>query len=174
MSIGLLIIRIVVGATVAAHGAQKLFGAFGGHGIDGTAGFLDRLGFSKPRPYAYLLGLSELIGGLSLAAGLLTPIGSAALMGTMTAAALVVHAPNGFFATDDGYELPAIIGAGAAGIAFTGPGAWSVDHAMGWNLAGTAWGLAALGLAVAAVTVVLALRALGQRISPSAQRPALG
>lgn len=173
MSIGLLIIRVAVGATLAAHGAQKLFGLFRGHGIDGTAGFLRQLGFRAPRPYAYLLGTAELIGGALLAAGLLTPIGAAAITGTMIGAAVLVHSGNGFFAADNGYELPFVLGAAATAVAFTGPGRWSLDHALGWQLAGTAWGVAALAVAAGALAVVLGLRGVELRSPRSTRRPVL-
>lgn len=158
MSIGLLLIRLTIGATLAAHGAQKLFGVFGGHGIDGTAGFVQSLGFRNPKPWVYLLGASELAGGAFVAAGFLTPFGAAAIVGAMAAASIIVHGSNGFFASENGYEFPLALGATAAGIAFTGPGRWSLDHALDWHLNGTGWGLFALLLGTTAAGTVYASR----------------
>src|SRR5207244_8770188 len=90
MSAGILLLRLAVGPTVAAHGAQKLFGAFGGHGLEGTAQFLESLGFRPGRLHAWALGAGELVGGIMLATGLLTPLGAAAVIGVMAVAALVV------------------------------------------------------------------------------------
>jgi hypothetical protein len=81
MDIGILILRVLVGLTVAAHGAQKLFGIFGGHGLSGTSEFLESLGFRPGRFHAYLLGIAELAGGTLLAIGLFTPVAAAAIIG---------------------------------------------------------------------------------------------
>src|SRR5438876_11448049 len=98
MSIGLLILRLVVGLSLAAHGAQKLFGWFGGHGIAGTGQFLEQLGFRPGRPHAVQAGLAELVGGLFLATGFLTPAAAAAVVAVMVVAAVSVHVKKGFFA----------------------------------------------------------------------------
>src|SRR5439155_1943196 len=98
MSIGLLILRLVVGLTLAAHGAQKLFGWFGGYGLAGTGQFLEQLGFRPGRIQAAQAGLAEFVGGLLLAAGFLTPVGAAAVAAVMLVASVSVHLKNGFFA----------------------------------------------------------------------------
>lgn len=163
MNIAMLVLRVGVGLAVAAHGAQKVFGLFDGQGIAGTAGFLETLGFRPGRPHAWLLGLSELLGGLALAAGLVTPMAAAAVAGVMLAAVTAVHRPNGFFAQAGGYEYPLVLAAAADSIAFAGPGRYSLDRLAGWHLAGTWWGVATATLAVAACAAVLAGRALSAR-----------
>ena len=165
MDIGLLLIRLAAGLTIAAHGAQKLWGTFGGPGLKGTAGFVESLGFKPGRPYAWALGVAEAASGLALAAGFLTPFGAMAMIAVMVVAILAVHAEKGFFAADGGYELPLLIAVAAAGVAFTGPGAYSLDAALDWSLGGTAWGWAALVVGSLASAAVLVARELGQRRS---------
>lgn len=144
MSIGLLIVRLVVGLTLAAHGAQKLFGWFGGGGIAGTGAGLERLGFRPGRAQAALAGVVEVGGGLFVAAGLLTPASAAAVVAVMIVAAVSAHLRNGFFAQNGGFEYAFVLGAVALALAFTGPGSLSVDHALGVSWSGLSWGLAAL------------------------------
>jgi putative oxidoreductase len=144
MSIGLLILRLVVGLTLAAHGAQKLLGWFGGYGIAGTGQFMEQLGFRPGRLHAAQAGLAELLGGLFLAAGFLTPAAVAALVAVMWVAAVSVHVKKGFFAHNGGYEYTLVLGGAALGLAFTGPGALSLDQALGISLSGETWGLVAL------------------------------
>ena len=158
MEIGLLLIRLVVGGTLAAHGAQKLFGWFGGFGIAGTGGWLESMGFRPGKLQAGISGLSELGGGLLLAAGLLTPLGAAAIAGVMLVAVASVHLDKGFFNGAGGYEFNAVLAATALALAFTGPGELSLDHALGLNLDGTAYGLAATLAAAAIGGFVLATR----------------
>jgi len=159
MHVGLLLLRLVVGAVMAAHGGQKLFGWFGGPGLQRTGGFMESLGFRPGPPHAALLGCTELGSGVLLAAGLLTPLGAAAVVGVMVAAVATVHWPNGFFAGDGGYEFNLVLGAAALLVAFTGPGDWSVDHVVGWSMRGWTWGLAALALgAISGLTIVVTRR----------------
>src|SRR5216117_1332974 len=99
MAIGLLILRLAVGLTLAAHGAQKLFGWFGGHGLSGTGQFMEMIGFAHGRRKAFMAGLSETAGGLLLALGLVTPLASALLIAVMLVAIVSVHLKNGFFAS---------------------------------------------------------------------------
>ncbi|TMA84443.1 MAG: DoxX family protein [Deltaproteobacteria bacterium] len=102
MNIGLLIIRLIVGLTLVAHGAQKLFGRLGGGGLAGTGEMLEKMGLRPGKPYALLAGLTEAGGGLMLAAGLLTPVASAAIIAVMAVAIEVAHASKGFFAHKGG------------------------------------------------------------------------
>jgi putative oxidoreductase len=158
MEAGLLLIRVVLGAIMAAHGAQKLFGWFGGHGLPGTASWLEAMGLKPARVHAAVNGLAEFGGGALLVLGLLTPLGAAAVAGVMFVAIVTVHWKNGFFNSSGGYEFNLLIVAAALGLAITGPGEISIDHLAGWNLAGPAWGLAALGVAAIAAGSVLAMR----------------
>ncbi|MEX0817781.1 MAG: DoxX family protein [Gaiellales bacterium] len=158
MEAGLLLIRVVLGGIMAAHGAQKLFGWFGGHGIPGTAGWLESMGLRPARLYAAVNGLAEFGGGALLVLGLLTPLGAAAVAGVMFVAIATVHWKNGFFNSSGGYEFNLLIVATAIGLAMTGPGTISIDHLAGWTLAGPEWGLAALGISAIAAGSVLAMR----------------
>jgi putative oxidoreductase len=123
---GLLALRLGVGGVLFAHGAQKLFGWFGGHGIKGEAGVFEQMGFRPARASAVAAGLGEAAGGSLIVLGLATPVAGSIAAGTMVAAASV-HTPSGFFAASGGYEYPALLGVSAAALSFTGPGDWSLD-----------------------------------------------
>ena len=141
MSIGLLVLRLIVGLSLAAHGAQKLFGWFGGYGLKGTGQFLEQLGFRPGRLQAALAGGTELVAGLLLAAGFLTPAAAAAIVAVMLVAAVSVHVKSGFFAHNGGYEYTLVLGGAALALAFTGPGAVSLDSALGLAWSGVRWGI---------------------------------
>ncbi|MDX3586880.1 MULTISPECIES: DoxX family membrane protein [Streptomyces] len=155
--LGLLLLRLGAGGVLAAHGTQKLFGWFGGHGIEGTGAFMESVGYAPGKASATAAGLAETGGGALLALGLATPAAGAAAAGAM-GGATAIHAPNGFFNAEGGYEYAATLGLAAAGLAITGPGRISLDHAFrhvfdrGWMvpvaLAGTA----------AVTTVVVGMR----------------
>ena len=130
MEIGLLLVRVVVGALLVGHGAQKLFGSFGGYGIAGTGGWFESIGFRPGRAMAVVAGLSELVGGLLLVLGLLTPLASAAIVGTMVVAAST-HAASGLWNAGGGYELPLVLAVVGATVGLTGPGAYSLDAVLG-------------------------------------------
>ncbi|MEU6390355.1 DoxX family protein [Streptomyces sp. NPDC046939] len=153
LDLGLLALRVGTGGVLAAHGAQKLLGWFGGGGVSGTAQAMDAMGYSPAKASALAAGLGEAGGGTLLALGLATPLGGAAAAGTMAGAA-AVHAPNGFFAMEGGYEYPAFLGFVAAGLAVTGAGRYSLDHALGhvldrhWMVPAALVGAAAATLAV--------------------------
>src|ERR1700676_3459944 len=106
IALPLLIVRLVVGLGFAAHGAQKLFGSFGGYGLAGTGGFFETIGFRPGKLFAGAAGLAEFVGGLLLVLGLGGPIAPMLIIATMVVAILAVHAPHGFFASNNGYELP--------------------------------------------------------------------
>ncbi|MFJ8261206.1 DoxX family protein [Rummeliibacillus sp. NPDC094406] len=127
MNIGLLIIRLVIGLLFIGHGAQKLFGWFGGYGIKGTGGWFESIGMKPGIAMAIFAGLGELVGGILFATGFITPIGGILIAGTMLMAIIKVHGANGLWATSNGYEYNLTILAIAIGIALIGPGAYSLD-----------------------------------------------
>jgi putative oxidoreductase len=148
MDLALLALRLVVGLSFAAHGAQKLFGAFGGHGIEGTAGFFEQIGLRPGKLHAWAAATTEFLGGLAIALGIVTPIPAAALIAVMTAAVLTVHLKNGFFSTNQGYELNLVLAAALFALAGIGAGAWSLDNALSIDMTGAAWALGALGVGI--------------------------
>jgi putative oxidoreductase len=152
MSIGLLILRLVVGLTLAAHGAQKLLG------LTQTGAAFEQLGFVPGRRAALAAGLAEVGAGLLLALGLATPVAAAIALSVMVVAGVSAHAPKGFFAHNGGYEYTLILGIAALSIAFTGPGLLSLDAVLGVRDAGSAWGLAALVVGLARAGLQLARR----------------
>ncbi|MFB9378931.1 DoxX family protein [Kineococcus gynurae] len=160
--LGLLALRLGVGGTLVAHGAQKLFGVFGGGGLEGTAGAMHAMGFRPGKQNAVLAGLSETGGGVLLALGLATPVGGAASAAAMSAAA-TVHAPNGFFATSGGYEYPAVLGLASTALAVSGPGRYSLDAALGGRLT-RPW-LAAVALSAAAAGAAWTIRQRQQAVA---------
>jgi len=155
--LGLLLLRLGTGGVLAAHGAQKLFGWFGGHGIEGTGQFMESVGYAPGRANATAAGLAEAGGGTLLALGLATPAAGAAAAGAMAGAA-AVHAPNGFFNMEGGYEYAATLGLAATGLAIAGPGRLSLDHAIG-HVFDRGWMVpAALGATAAATTLIVGAR----------------
>jgi putative oxidoreductase len=162
MDTGLLILRVVLGLLLVGHGSQKLFGMFGGHGPEGTGGFFHSIGFRPGRPMALVAGATEVGAGVLLALGLLTPLAAAATVGTLFVASSV-HWKNGLWGQNGGFELPLFYAVTAVALAFTGPGAYSLDNAVGLDrFNGSGWGVlaAALGLAAGFVVVSRARRAL--------------
>jgi putative oxidoreductase len=141
VTLGLLILRVVMGLTLAAHGSQKLFGSFGGPGPAGTTGMFTKLGFRWPAAMALLAGAAEFFGGLLFAAGLLTPFAAIALIVVMLNAIITVHRPKGFFVTAGGYEYNLAIIAIATAVSAMGPGSDSLDNALGvaGSLSGEWW-----------------------------------
>jgi putative oxidoreductase len=168
MEIGLLLLRSVIGFTLAAHGAQKLFGSFGGYGLEGTGGFMESIGFRPGRRHALTAGLVEFAGGLLLALGLMTPAAAAAVVAVMLVAAVSVHLKGGFFATGGGYEYNLVLAAGALAVAFTGPGTLSLDALFGLPLSGPVWGAGALLVGVIGGAVQLAGRSQGSTLRTAA------
>ena len=169
MEIGLLILRLVVGLTVAAHGVQKLFGWFGGYSLAGTGGFFEKLGFRPGKVHAFLAGAGEAGGGLLLALGLLTPLGATAVIVVMLVASVSVHS-KAFFASNGGFEYTLALAAAALALAFTGPGNLSLDAALGLQLAGGGWGAGALVVGIAGGLAALASRRpVPQQTQPAAR-----
>ena len=137
-----------------AHGCQKLFGWFGGHGLKGTGAYLESQGFRPGTQSALAAGLGEAAGGALFALGLATPAAGAAIVGTMGVAASV-HAPQGFFATEGGLEYPAVLGLMAGALTLIGPGNISLDQLLG-NRFDRPW-MRAAALVAAGVTLAAVL-----------------
>lgn len=124
MDLGLLIIRLIIGLLFIGHGAQKLFGMFGGYGLKGTGGWLESIGVKPGVFMAFMAGASEFVGGLLFAAGVLTWVGAILIIITMVVGIATVHGKNGLWATANGYEYNLVLIAVAVGVALSGPGAY--------------------------------------------------
>ena len=158
--VGLLILRVVLGLTMAAHGYNKFFGP---GGISGTAAWFDGIGMRPGAFHARMAAWTEIGAGLLLAVGLLTPFAAAAFVALMLVAAWTVHRGNGFFITKEGWEYNLVLAAAAVALGALGAGRFSLDHLFfdgtaaahvmrGW------WGLAiALGLGISAGVAQLAI-----------------
>ena len=131
VSLGILILRLVVGGILVAHGAQKLFGWWGGPGMQGWTGAMTRMRIRPATPWAWISAVAEFAGGIGLALGFLNPLPSIAIAGSMLVAIALVHLPKGFFVSKGGYEFNLSILAAVAAIALAGPGAISLDAALG-------------------------------------------
>jgi putative oxidoreductase len=129
-ALGLLILRLGIGLILAAHGAQKLFGVWGGPGMAKWTESVQRLRIRPAQPWAWVAALSEFAGGLLLAVGLLSPLGSLAIIGAMLVAIATVHLANGFWNGKRGYEFNLSLIVAAAALALTGPGLYSLDSAL--------------------------------------------
>jgi putative oxidoreductase len=158
MNAGLLILRLVVGVALAAHGAQKLFGWWGGSGLSGMRGHLTRMRFRPASLWVAGAVGTEIGGGLLLALGLLSPLGSVGAGAAMLMAIVSVHWGKGFFGPG-GFEMPLLYLLPAAVLGITGPGSYSLDSLFGIALPEPVTGLVAAGLAVAGVVVAMAGRA---------------
>jgi len=165
MQLGLALLRAIVGGLFMGHGLQKLTGWFGGHGLKGTGQFFEALDLRPGVAHAAAAGAAETGGGALIAAGLATPLGAAALSGTMITAIRKVHAPKGVWASDGGYEYNLVLLAIVFAITDLGPGPLSLDAARGRERKGLGWALAQL--AAGAIGSAAAV-AIGARRAPSA------
>ena len=172
MELGLLIIHGVVGLLFAGHGAQKLLGWFGGAGLDGTGRAMEALGLRPGTPMAAAAGAGEFGGGLLLALGLFTPLAAALLVAVGVVAARTAHAGKGLWNAEGGWELVMVLAVVAVGLAFNGAGDWSLDAAIGWDVAGLWWGVASALVGLAGGTGVLGLRRRGSHAPTAGSRPA--
>lgn len=160
--LGLLLLRLGTGGVLFAHGTQKLFGWFGGHGPDGTGQFMEQLGFRPGRPSALASGIGEAGGGTLLGLGLATPGAGAAVAAAMAGAASV-HAPAGFFNEQGGFEYPMYLGLAGSALALAGPGTFSLDQLLGHRLNQPWMPAVTFAAAAAAAAVVVTRRARVQR-----------
>jgi putative oxidoreductase len=130
LNLGLLLIRVIFGLVMFAHGAQKLFGWFGGYGLAGTGGFFESLGFRPGKFFAFASGVSEFTGGWLFVLGFLGPVGPALILAVMLVASISVHLQNGLFAATNGVEVPLLYATAAVGVALIGFGTYSLDAAL--------------------------------------------
>lgn len=149
MSIGTTLFRGVAGPLFVGHGTQKLFGWFGGHGLEGTAGFFDNIGLRPGRRNAIAAGAAEALGGALLTLGAFTPLATTLITGTMATAIRKVHAPNGPWVTEQGWEYNGVLIAAMAMVADRGPGKPSIDDRYFPSLKGPGWAALAIGAGVA-------------------------
>lgn len=168
MKIARLLLRLTLGGLFVGHGTQKLKGWFGGHGLDATAAMFEQLGLRPGRRNAIASGAAEAGGGAGLALGLATPFAAAAVIGSMFTAIHRVHLKNGPWITNQGYEYNLVLILAATLIAELGPGSVSVDHLLGTEKSGAAWGLAALAMGGTGAVVV---HQLAQSAPPAQPAP---
>ncbi|HXG75008.1 MAG TPA: DoxX family protein [Gaiellaceae bacterium] len=159
MNVAILVLRLVVGGLFVGHGAQKLFAWFGGHGPRATASFFESAGLVPALPLVIVAGSAELVGGLLLAAGLLTPLAALLIAAVMSAATVAVHWRHGLWNANGGFELPLVMTACAFAIAALGPGTIALDEALGIDWSGLWWAVAAV---LAGALGGLAATALGR------------
>lgn len=158
--IGLLLLRLGIGVVVFAHGAQKVFGLWGGPGIAGFAGNLAGFGFQQATTLSWVAGITELVAGACIVLGLFTPLAAAAVFAIMVNAVLL-KLGNGFFVTgprgSDAVEYSLVLGLGAACLVFTGPGRIALDNGRAWHRRPVSWGVLALVIGIAAAVLVYVL-----------------
>jgi putative oxidoreductase len=165
---GILAVRAVGGALLAGHGAQKLFGVFGGPGLRGTATGMERLGLTPGSYWGTAAGLTEFGGGTLLALGLFSPLGSIGAVSAMAMATVKAHWGKPIWVNKGGAELALTYGTIALGVGLTGPGAYSLDQALGVRVPKPLVAAAAL-TAAALVGLGVTLRPAS---APAAQQPA--
>jgi putative oxidoreductase len=170
MNLGLLVLRVVIGLLFFGHGAQKLFGWFGGYGLAGTGGFFEQMGFPHGKRQAALAGLAEAGDGILLALGLLTPLAAALIISVMVVAVSKVHFAKGVWNQDGGFEYNAVLAAAAFAVTAIGAGNWSLDNVLNLDVAGAGWALAALGAGIlAGIGALVAARLETSRHQPPGQ-----
>jgi putative oxidoreductase len=163
----LLILRLGIGLIFAVHGAQKILGWWGGSGFAGWEAVMLRMGFRPARLFAAVSAAAELVGGLALAVGALTPLAAAALLGQSLVIIFAAHWARGFFNRDNGYEFPLALISGVVATLLLGPGAISVDALIGFAVAPEIRiALVALGAVGAGLTLAI------PRLFPAPEQPA--
>lgn len=169
LGIGLLVLRLGVGLTLAGHGSQKLFGWFQGPHLEGFGAMLEKMGLRPGRPWATLAGLAEFVGGICIALGLFTPIAALVVAGNLVVAIVLVHLAKGFWNQKGGYEFPLSLALAGVALSLTGAGPISADSYLQLNLRepATWW----ITFAVVAVGTVVALAIPRLRSQP---KPELG
>ena len=166
MDLAISILRVVLGLLFIGHGAQKLFGWFGGYGLSGTAQFFESLGINPPKFWAFIAGAAEFLGGLGLALGLFTPLAAAAIIGVMLTAIAKVHWTHGLWINNNGAEYAIVNTLLATFLALFGPGLYALDQYLNITYPMPLTFLIGLAVAVAAVLVVLASGRRAAQVQP--------
>jgi len=170
MDTGLLILRIVVGLLLIGHGTRRLFGWFGGRGLAGTARYFRSVGYWPPKFITSFAISAEIVGGAALAAGFMTPLAAAVVIGAMLNA-VAIHWRNGLWAADNGFEYPLVTAAAAVTLAFTGAGAVSLDARVGLGGASLEAGLVAIAMGLLAGSALLVSRTAARSEAGPAWEP---
>jgi putative oxidoreductase len=157
MKLGRLAARTVIGTLFVGHGTQKLFGWFGGPGLEGTEQMMGALEMRPARANAVAAGVTETVGGTLLVAGAATPLAASSLIGTMFTAIRKVHQEKGVWATEGGWEYNAVLIAALVALIDAGPGELSVDAALGRDEWGSGWAIGGLALGAAASAAAIKL-----------------
>jgi putative oxidoreductase len=170
--LGVLIVRLLVGLLLAGHGAQKLFGWYGGAGLTAFTGMVERMGFRPGRLWAALAAVSEFGGGLALALGLLMPLPTVGIVAAMGIVVFKVHWKNGLWASKGGVEYPLTLMVVAATLGLVGPGRYSLDALLRLHLpavpvffAGVALALIVIGVGIVASRRPSQPEDAGQRVA---------
>jgi putative oxidoreductase len=169
MDLGRTALRLVIGPLFVGHGTQKLFGWFGGHGLDGTGAFFENIGLKPGKRHATAAGAAEAGGGALLTLGALTPVAAGLITGTMITAIRKVHLEKGPWVTNGGYEYNLTLIAAMLALTEVGPGRPSVDASAFPKLKGTGLALAQFAAAAAGSAIVTS-----GRFTPSEHPPAEG
>jgi putative oxidoreductase len=170
--LGLLALRLTTGGLIAGHGAQKLFGSFGGHGLKGTTGFMESLGLKPSKQWAALAGASEFGSGLLTALGFGGPIGPISMYGPMLMAWTTAHAGKPIWVTSGGAELPLVFISNAAALVLIGPGRYSLDKALGIKIPAIISVLTAAGVIAGIAAGHLMREQAVEEQLPATDRPA--
>jgi putative oxidoreductase len=172
MDLGLFLLHLTVGLLFVGHGTQKLFGLWGGAGLQGTTGMRGSLGLHPARYHALAAGIGETAGGFLLALGLLTPVGAAMVIAVMTVATITVHLDKGLWNADGGFEFPLVMVASAFALAGASAGGWSLDSALNLDVSGAGWALGALAIGLlGGVSAVISGRSPEMERRERAARP---
>jgi putative oxidoreductase len=172
MNLGRLIARVAIGGLFVGHGTQKLFGWWGGPGIDGASQMMGKLDLHPPKGNAVAAGASETAAGALLALGALTPLAGSLITSTMITAIRKVHGQNGLWNMQKGYEYNLVLIAAAMALVDCGPGSPSIDRALGIEAKGHRWTLASLAAGAAGSTLAIeAGRRLAERAKAEEQEP---
>jgi putative oxidoreductase len=167
MTVGRLIARVTIGGLFAAHGTQKLFGWFGGPGVEGAGEMMEKLELEPPKRNAVAAGTAETAAGVLLALGALTPLAASLITSTMITAIRKVHGSEGPWNTEGGYEYNVALIAAVAALVEAGPGSPSVDRALSIEAKGSKWALVALAAGAAGSTLAIeAGRRAAEDVSP--------